>query len=76
MYVKTFKYGSWQVMEKMYSRWNDKDSIILLFQNTHVFEMTATSIQISRISDVVQARPLKDCWQQKSMTKHMLETKA
>lgn len=63
-------------MEEMQSRCNSKDSIILLFQNTHVFEMTATSLQISRISDVLQARPLNDRWQQKTTTKYMLETKA
>ena len=39
-----------------------------------VVETVAARAQISRVSDVVQTKPLKDCWEHKSMTKYVLET--
>lgn len=60
---------------------NEKNVTIPLLQNTQLSEISraknfmATTAQMARIVEVVQTKLFKNCWEEKSMTGYILETK-
>lgn len=79
--AKTFKYKCSQVMVEMHFGRNENNVTIPLLQNTQWSEISraknfmATAVQTARIVDVVQTKLFKNCWEEKSMTGYVLETK-